>query len=140
MSDISVTKNRIERCLDQRATVTELHEGVLAAAEARSENPGLTDVEESQVQGYRTRQEELDTEIEELYEVLKREEQSAQTSRLVRAHLNGQAPGVEADGDLIQVDKGGVGFFLTAAERQGEWLGRAAQRALAMLRVLARAA
>ncbi len=96
---MNITRTRIERCLDERALLTKMHEDLLAKAESRVDDPGLNEVEAEQVTGYRTRQEELDTEIGQLAEVLEREEAAAKTSRLVRAHLSGHAPGVELNDD-----------------------------------------
>ena len=96
MESMTITKTRLERCLDQRGTVTKLHEDLLGQIESR-EDPAATEADQQQLVGYRTRQEELDKEISDLYQVLEREEASAKTSRLVRAHLAGQAPGTELD-------------------------------------------
>lgn len=99
--DMNITRTRLEGCLDARATVTQLHEGLMAQIQARTSDPDPTEIEREQLTGYRVRQEELDTEITELHAVLEREEQSAKTSRLVRAHLAGQVPGVDMDSDGV---------------------------------------
>ncbi len=96
METMSITKTRLERCLDQRATVTKLHEDLLGQIESRDDKQA-TDADQQQLISYRTRQEELDTEVADLYQVLEREEASAKTSRLVRAHLAGKDKGVALD-------------------------------------------
>jgi HK97 family phage major capsid protein len=82
--------------MDERITTTKLHEDLLAQAEKR-DTPELNDVEQEQITGYRHRQEELDKEILELNEALKREMTSADVSREVRSHLSGNAPGVSTE-------------------------------------------
>jgi hypothetical protein len=88
------TETRIQRLLDERVTATNLHDGILAAAEARDDKD-LTDIEQETISRYRQRSVDIDEELKELNEVLKREESSAAVSRDVRAHLAGNGPGVE---------------------------------------------
>ena len=88
------TETRIQRLLDERVTATNLHDGILAAAEARDDKD-LTDIEQETIARYRQRSVDIDDELKELNEVLKREESSQQVSRDVRAHLAGNGPGVE---------------------------------------------
>jgi hypothetical protein len=88
------TETRIQRLLDERVTAKNLHDGILGAAEARDDKD-LTDIEQETIARYRNRSIEIDTELGELNEVLKREELSAEVSRDVRAHLAGNGPGVE---------------------------------------------
>jgi hypothetical protein len=90
----TVTETRIQRLLDERVTAKNLHDGILGAAEARDDND-LTDIEQETIARYRNRSIEIDEELKELNEVLKREESSAAVSKDVRAHLAGNGPGVE---------------------------------------------
>jgi hypothetical protein len=91
---MSVTQTRIQRLLDERVSAAKLHEGILAQAESRDDK-NLSDVEQETIDGYRMRTEQIDTELGQLNEVLKREEASAAVSRDVRSHLAGNGPGVE---------------------------------------------
>lgn len=90
-----VLRTRVERLMDERATVQTLHEDLLAMVEAREGEQELTEVEARQAEGYRTRAEALDEEIAELGETLRRQEASVAAQRDIRAHLAGQSPGVE---------------------------------------------
>ena len=96
-----VLKKRMERLLDERSTVTQLHEELLAHVESREGEQGLTEIEQKQIDGYRARSGELDKEIEELAEDLKREEKSAQASKDIRSQLAGRMEGVSRNGDDI---------------------------------------
>jgi hypothetical protein len=93
---MSVTQTRIQRLLDERVSAAKLHEGILAQAESRDDK-NLSDVEQETIDGYRMRTEQIDTELGQLNEVLKREEQSAAVSRDVRSHLAGNGPGVTTE-------------------------------------------
>lgn len=94
---MSPTETRIQRLLDERVTARNLHDGLLAAAEGRDDK-ALTDIEQETIAGYRNRSKEIDAELAELNEVLKREQSSAEVSRDIRAHLAGNGPGVETVG------------------------------------------
>jgi hypothetical protein len=93
---MSVTQTRIQRLLDERVTASKLHDGILAAAEGRDDK-ALTEIEQETIAGYRNRSQEIDSELNELNDVLKREESSASVSREVRAHLAGNGPGVTTE-------------------------------------------
>jgi hypothetical protein len=88
---MSVTQTRIQRLLDERVSAAKLHEGILESRDDKN----LSDVEQETIDGYRMRTEQIDTELGQLNEVLKREEASAAVSRDVRSHLAGNGPGVE---------------------------------------------
>lgn len=96
-----VLKTRMERLLDERATVTGLHDDLLAHVESRDGEQGLTEIEQKQIDGYRARSNDLDKEIEELAEDLEREEKSVSASKSIRAKLAGRMDGVTVDGDDI---------------------------------------
>jgi hypothetical protein len=93
---MSVTQTRIQRLLDERVSAAKLHEGILAQAESRDDK-NLSDVEQETIDGYRMRTEQIDTELGQLNDVLKREEASAAVSRDVRSHLAGNGPGVTTE-------------------------------------------
>lgn len=93
-----VMQTRMERLLDERSTVSQLHDDLLAHVESRDGEQGLTEIEQKQIDGYRARAGELDAEIEQLSEHLEREEKSASASKTIRAHLAGRMDGVEVNG------------------------------------------
>jgi HK97 family phage major capsid protein len=97
----SILKVRMERLLDERATVTKLHNDLLAHVESREGEQGLTDIESEQIEGYRGRSSQLDEEIDALAEDMKREERSAGASKEIRAHLAGRMDGVSLEGDDV---------------------------------------
>jgi HK97 family phage major capsid protein len=90
------TKIRLERVLDERATVGRLHEDVIASVESRPEHD-MSDSEEKLLHSYREKAVELDAEIKNLHETMERDEESRKTSRNVRAHLAGHQAGVEIE-------------------------------------------
>ncbi len=96
METMSITKTRLERVLEHRATLTKMHEDLLGAIESRDDQTA-SDSEKETLARFRTSQEADDAEVADLYQVLEREEASAKTNRLVRAHLAGNAKGVELD-------------------------------------------
>jgi hypothetical protein len=96
--DKQATRLRVERLMDERVSVTQLHDNLLAKIESR-EDKQPTDVEEATLTGYRTTMVEHDREIAELGDIIEQEDKSAATSRVVRAHLAGQDGSVQADTD-----------------------------------------
>src|SRR5688572_15087132 len=96
-----VLKKRMQRLLDERETVTNLHEDLLSHVEAREGDQEFTEVEQKQADGYRARAGELDAEIEALAEDLKREEASAEAAKDIRTQLAGRMEGVTRKGDDI---------------------------------------
>jgi HK97 family phage major capsid protein len=88
---LSVSKTRLQRLMDERVTINKLHEDLIASAESRGDDKALNDVEENQITGYRERMDAIDKETGELLEVVQREEKSASTSKIVRAHLAGDS-------------------------------------------------
>ena len=96
---LNQSKVRLERLLDERARINELHEQVISDAEKR-ELSDLTEPERETIRGYITRCEVIDAEVGELHETIQREEKAAEASKLVRSHLAGNAAGVaDKDGD-----------------------------------------
>lgn len=89
---MTTTRTRLQRLMDERVTINKLHEDLLAAAEQRSDST-FTEVEEEQLKQYRERADQIDSEQEELVQVLEREEASAAASKKARAHLDGNGDG-----------------------------------------------
>lgn len=100
-ANMSITRTRLERLMDERATVTKLHEDLQAVAEGR-EDKRYTEIEEEQLAGYHARSQQLDEEIGTLGEALKREQDSVAASKTIRAHMAGEQAGVDNDGDTIK--------------------------------------
>jgi HK97 family phage major capsid protein len=99
---LGTTATRVQRLMDEREAVRKLHEDLLSMVERREpDERDLTEIEEKQIAGYRTRAAELDEEIKGLGEVLEREERSLAASRTIRAQLAGDMEGVDRDGDEI---------------------------------------
>lgn len=95
-----VLRVRMQRLLDERGTVTNLHDDLILHVESRDESErSFTEIEQGQIDGYRARSAELDKEIDELAEHMKREDASVSASREIRAHLAGRMDGVRTDGD-----------------------------------------
>lgn len=99
---VEAIRLRLQRKVDERETTSKLHNDLLAAVESRTEERDPSEAEQQTITNYRVSMERMDTEIEELNELLEREEKSAQTNRRVRAHLAGQNSGGELtpDGDF----------------------------------------
>jgi hypothetical protein len=96
---LSQTKVRLERLLDERSRINELHEQVILDAESRSD-PVLTEPERETIRGYMTRCEVIDAEVTELHKTVEAEEKAAEASKVVRANLAGNKHGVaDKDGD-----------------------------------------
>jgi hypothetical protein len=63
----SVQEVRLARLVDERRSTTILHDNVLGAAESREDGSReLSESQQEQITGYRTRMQELDREIEAL--------------------------------------------------------------------------
>lgn len=124
---MGATRVRAQRLIDERVTVTKLHEDLIAHVEARPDGEREpTDAEKAQIDGYRTRQVEIDKELEDLNAALAREQDSAKVSALVRAHLTGNAPGVKTVDGATQY--GSMGRFaldaiVAGSEQHGVKLG-----------------
>lgn len=91
---------RTERLLDERATVSHLHDDLLGVIENRDADERTpSDVEGSQLASYRERAAQIDTELGELSEHLKREQDAQAASKRIRTHLAGGIDGVDVRGD-----------------------------------------
>lgn len=91
---------RSERLLDERATVSGLHDDLLAHVESRDDQQ-LTEIEQKQIDGYRARAKQIDEELETLAEHLEREKNAHAASQTLRTHLAGRMDGVQVQGDEI---------------------------------------
>jgi len=93
---------RLQRLMDERATVSNLHDDLLATIESR--DPGerdMSDVEKSTAEGYRARSQELDLEIETLTQHFAREQDSQKASKLARGHLAGRGEMYDVSGNEV---------------------------------------
>jgi len=96
----SVQEIRLARLIDERRSTTILHDNVLAAAEGREDGNGaLTESQSEQVAGYRTRMQELDSEISSLTETVESTRRSDTEARRIRALLAADSAIVGADAD-----------------------------------------
>ena len=96
---LTATKRRLERLLDERSRINELHEDLIQNAEKR-ELQELTEPETEQVRAYMARADAIDAEVLELHQAVEREEKAAEASKLVRSHLAGNVAGfADSDGD-----------------------------------------
>jgi hypothetical protein len=86
--------------MDERAVTSQLHESVIAAAEARDEK-SLSESEHGQVKMYREKADELDKEIEALAEEIERNARSVETSKQLKRALAGSVDGVDVNEDGI---------------------------------------
>lgn len=103
IATMNPSKVRLERLLDERATVTKLHEDLVSTVESREiGHREMSDVEHDQARGYRQRAVELDAEIETLHDALQRELTSLEASKAVRRTMAGSIDGVEmnASGEI----------------------------------------
>jgi hypothetical protein len=96
-----VKEIRLNRLIDERATVSKLDDDLLAAVESREADQSLNEIESGQHEGYKARAQELDQEILSLTEDLEREAASARAQKLARAHLAGDTEGIEVDGEHV---------------------------------------
>jgi hypothetical protein len=93
---------RLQWLIDERATVSNLHDDLLSTIESRE--PGerdMSDVEQSTAEGYRARSQELDTEIAALTEHFARDRDSQEASRVARGHLAGRGESYDVNGGEI---------------------------------------
>lgn len=99
----TVKEVRLNRLIDERQTVAQLDDSLLASVESREGEQNLTEIEAQQHDGYRARSADLDAEIASLTEDLKREADSLRAQKLARAHLAGDGvEGVELDGEHVR--------------------------------------
>jgi hypothetical protein len=89
---------RLASLLDERDTVTKLHETVVASVET-NEDKLPTESQSQMILGYREKEIALDEEINALTEDVERNRRSVENSKAVRRILAGGADGVEVDGE-----------------------------------------
>jgi hypothetical protein len=89
---------RLASLLDERETVTNLHERVVASVET-NEDKLPTESQSQMILGYREKEIALDEEINSLTEDVERNRRSVENSKAVRRILAGGGEGVEVDGD-----------------------------------------
>jgi hypothetical protein len=98
----SVQEVRLARLVDERRSTTIIHDNVLNTAESREDGKReLTESQKEQVDGYRTRMQELDTEIESLTEAVESTRKAEGEARRIRALLASESSVVDVDGDQV---------------------------------------
>ncbi len=100
MSATTQSELRLATLLDERETVTKLHETVVASV-ATNENKLPSESQGQQITMYREKEIALDEEIENLTEDVERNRRAIESSKSIRRVLAGNTDGVEADGDGI---------------------------------------
>lgn len=91
---------RLASLLDERETVTKLHETVVAAVET-NEDKLPTESQGQQIRAYREKEIALDEEIETLTEDVERNRRAVESSKAIRRVLAGNTDGVEAGEDGV---------------------------------------
>jgi HK97 family phage major capsid protein len=91
---------RLASLLDERETVTSLHETVVASVQTNDDKLP-TDSQSQMIRGYREKEIALDEEISNLTEDIERNRRAVESSRAVRSILAGNSGGVEQDGDGV---------------------------------------
>lgn len=91
---------RLASLLDERETVTKLHETVIASVET-NDNKLPTESQNQMIVGYREKEIALDEEIQNLTEDVERNRRAIESSKAVRRVLTGGTDGVDVDGDGI---------------------------------------
>lgn len=100
MPSNSNTRTRAERLLDERAKIQIRWEDLVAEVNGRADG-GFTESENDMVATYRTRTEEIDTDLETINGDLEREEKAEKASKALRAHIAGSTDGVDLNGEDI---------------------------------------
>jgi len=91
---------RLASLLDERETVTKLHETVVASV-ATNDDKLPTDSQAQQIKSYREKEIALDEEIENLEEDVKRNRRAVESSKAIRRVLAGNTDGIDVDEDGI---------------------------------------
>jgi HK97 family phage major capsid protein len=91
---------RLASLLDERETVTNLHETVVASVQTNDDKLP-TDSQSQMIRGYREKEIALDEEISNLTDDIERNRRAVESSRAVRSILAGNSGGVEQDGDGV---------------------------------------
>ncbi len=97
---MDVQEIRLNRLIDERRSTTVLHDNVLNSAESREDgNRSLSESQTEQVEGYRTRMQELDAEITSLTETVEATRRANTEATRVRALLASESSIVDVDAD-----------------------------------------
>jgi HK97 family phage major capsid protein len=99
LSQLTITRARLERLAAERSLTDEKIEDMLKLAEDEQRDPN--ELETEHLDRYRTRARDLETEIATLVEELERVEASRDVSRLIRPAQQIQDPGGQAPGTEI---------------------------------------
>jgi len=91
---------RLASLLDERETVTKLHETVVGSV-ATNDDKLPTDSQAQQIKSYREKEIALDEEIENLEEDVKRNRRAVESSKAIRRVLAGNTEGIDVDEDGI---------------------------------------
>jgi HK97 family phage major capsid protein len=91
---------RLASLLDERETVTKLHETVIASIET-NDNKLPSESQAQMIVGYREKEIALDEEIQSLTDDVERNRRAVESSKAVRRVLTGGQDGVEVDGDGV---------------------------------------
>jgi len=98
----NVQEIRLARLVDERRTTTIVHDNLLNSAESREDGSrDLTESQQEQIAGYRTRMTELDAEITSLTETVESSRRAETEARRIRAMLASESSIVDADGDQV---------------------------------------
>jgi len=113
----TVQEVRLSRLLDERATVTKLHDDLLGSNEASDEKV-LTEPQREQISAYRSKMDELDGEIGELKDVVRKTRTSIEEAKRIRVLMAG------GDSALELVEDGQAAYRTFAAYARDEILVR----------------
>lgn len=91
---------RVGTLVDERALVERMHDEMLLAV-SKSDDKTPSELQREQIAEYRTKTEQLDTEIAELLEDIERDRKAAEMSKMVRRTLAADVDGVEVSDDGI---------------------------------------
>lgn len=100
MPPLTNTRVRAERLMEERVKLDEMRENLIADTNSRGDST-FTDSEEETLKGFRERSATIDAELAIFGDDLEREKKSEETSKLLRGHMAGNAPGVTKDGEDI---------------------------------------
>lgn len=100
MPTLTQSETRLQALMDERATTHQLHESVVGAIG----NEGPTESQQEQIENYRRKAAELDTEITSLSEQVEADRKASEVSKLIRRQLAGSVDGVDVTEDGIQYE------------------------------------
>lgn len=100
MSATTQSELRLAALLDERDTVTKLHETVVASVQTNDDKLP-TESQAQQIQAYREKEILLDEEIQTLTEDVERNRRAIESSKAIRRVLAGGQDGVQVEGDGV---------------------------------------